>query len=132
MVQICRVNEDICVAKGIAKENRQFGSGGAIHSYVSGYLVRNCCYQDSLCLFVYFCPISFIMLPSIVEMLYVIPQPREVLPPSFSFPRARASRRMKLKYFHFPIPLRRQIFGNFYFLFVSSNIFVELQISIVI
>lgn len=34
-VQVYRVNEDICVAKGIAKKNSQFGLGGATQYYVS-------------------------------------------------------------------------------------------------
>ncbi|MDN2673693.1 DUF4150 domain-containing protein [Janthinobacterium sp. SUN026] len=34
-VQVYRVNKDICVAKGIATANTQFGSGGATQYYVS-------------------------------------------------------------------------------------------------
>ena len=34
-VQVYRVNKDICVAKGMAKANTQFGSGGATQYYVS-------------------------------------------------------------------------------------------------
>lgn len=33
-LQVYRVTKDICVAKGIAKENTQFGSGGATQYYV--------------------------------------------------------------------------------------------------
>ena len=34
-VQAYRENEDICVAKGEALANKQFGAGGATHYYVS-------------------------------------------------------------------------------------------------
>ena len=34
-VQAFRVKEDICVAKGTAKENGQFGAGGATQYFVS-------------------------------------------------------------------------------------------------